>query len=564
MSASKRIKVTQTTMVEAWSHRPDAKSAKERDGSESKSDVKDAKDAEDAKDEAEEEDTLDCYQLAFLDLVERERPFLLVTGKGGVGKTRWVRALKKRMRRAGLVCAVTAASGIAATHIGGTTFHSWAGLGLFKDDVDTCVSKLGHKRMAQALARWTNTDVLVIDEVSMFDYLAKLDGVAQAVRGSHCPFGGMCVVFVGDFGQLPPVVDAAESLARSQLSGPAATRRFCFEEPLWRDHVLQVKLPKGYRQQSDPVFTAILDRVRTGDTTEADHQFFENRVRHCRAKRSVPSGTPSDADRPKIEPTKLYARNRDVDAENARMLDKVCEPALQRTFAAKQGVHGSPSPAQRKGFAAWLDNMAKGLTKPSVTVGVGAQVMLTANVRVRDSLANGSRGVVTGYSKAGFPVVAFLTGAEEEIVPHTWTSDEGKARADYTQVPLKLAWALTVHKAQGMTLDLAELSLGWDTVEDGQAYVALSRLRSSDGLHLKEYKREAIRTDARIKALYERIDREFADYELAPTAENENWTTRQRADAILAKLLPLWRAKYEKNTLLPFLKVKSKGRKTKP
>jgi ATP-dependent DNA helicase PIF1 len=199
------------------------------------------------------------------------------------------------------------------------------------------------------------------------------------------------------------------------------------------------------------------------------------------------------------------------------------------------------------------------LTRRDVTVAVGAQVMLTSNLSVAESLANGSRGVVTGYSKRrGFPLVRFRGGMEREMAPFTWSIQEGKARAHYKQVPLKLAFSLTIHKAQGITLDEAEVSLGWDVVEPGQAYVALSRVKSADGLHLSEYKREAVRADKRVQALYRRIDAEFhRSYELLPTEENAAWSTQRKADWVRSQLEPLLRAKAEHNTLAPYLRAKS-------
>ena len=396
---------------------------------------------------------------------------VLLTGPAGTGKSYLLREIVAalELKHPGGV-AVTASTGIAATHVGGRTLHSWAGIGLGRGGEAKLVDKVLNSYAAAQ--RWRGAKVLVVDEVSMVDgeLFSALAAVGRAVRGGG-PWGGLQLVLCGDFLQLPPV-----SVTRGG--------RFAFDVPAWRDAgVRTCVLTEVMRQRGDPRFRSLLNEVRVGVCAPATAAALAA----CHVARKP---RPTDG----ILPTRLYCRNADVDAENAARLGAL--PGGATSFAARDAPRGDGAPPTAE---VWdrLRGALDRLAPRALGLKVGAQVMLSRN---RDrTLVNGSRGVVVGF-RSRVPVVGEYgvrdgaydaavvrfdagPGAFREVVVtpvsfFTWTFGGAAARA---QLPLKLAWALTVHKSQGMTLSRAEIQIA-DAFADGQAYVALSRVVSLAGL----------------------------------------------------------------------------------
>lgn len=383
---------------------------------------------------------------------------LFLTGAAGTGKSFLLRYLVQELERlhpSGV--AVTAPTGIAASHIGGQTIHSFAGVGLGVGSSRQLLSKV--KKSAAAVERWNNARVLVLDEISMLDadLFDALGSIASSVRNSRKPFGGLQLLICGDFLQLPPVQTRGEGL-----------KRFAFQSMCWRQCGLDsgtVVLKEAVRQSKDPLFVDVLNEVRMGEVSLLTAEVLAA----CHESVKPP---PRDS----IVPTKLYCLNKNVDAENAARLARL--PGTAVVIRARDHFKRVGDRSRRASLSDLLDKKVPAQLK----LKVGAQVILTKNQPVL-GLVNGSRGVVESFEE-GRPLVRFDGGQHVHIGRERFEHGRGSGQLIRIQVPLKLGWALTVHKAQGMTLSRAELQID-DAFESGQAYVALSRLTDLAGLWVR-------------------------------------------------------------------------------
>ena len=388
---------------------------------------------------------------------------VLLTGAAGTGKTYVLNKFIKRAKKLGRHVAVTATTGLAATHLGGTTIHAWSGIGVH-DSMDAyATAKLGASR--QDLIR--KADVLVIDEISMLhDFrLDMVDQILRLVREDETPFGGMQVILCGDFFQLPPVN------RRDSRQGS-----FVISSEVWQKNVFTVcYLEKQYRQSKDEVYTQILNGIRAGVLTR--NQLAELDAR----KRATPD--------PFTPLTRLLTVNVDVDSVNNEQLDELEGDAHEYYM----DTHGGKN---------YVEQLQRSCLAPeTLRLKLGAQVMCIKNAQDR-SYANGSLGVVVGFEKhTDMPEVELLSGRKITIRPETWELMDGdKRRAQISQLPLRLAWAITVHKSQGMTLDAARIDLSRAFVE-GMGYVALSRVRSLRHLILDGLNGMALRVSPMAKQI---------------------------------------------------------------
>ena len=470
-------------------------------------------------------DKLDSLQLAVVDLVVKARKNVFITGAGGTGKSVVLCVIQDELRKQGIPFAVTGSTGHSATHVNGQTLHSWLGCGLGDGGTQNVISRV-HKQ-ADVCKRLQDCQILIIDEISMVsaDFLDLVDAIPRDVRDSLAPFGGLCVVPCGDCAQMPPVDNTHH--------------KYCFQSNVWPLGIhCVVQLEHNYRQTEDGEFLAQLNKMRLGMQEDGDHRFWEGLVERKGKKRRIaelevalPSpvllGEGSTALAPsvpvvplvpvvavhhEIEPTRLFPHNRDVDAENERQLKATCDPTTIQTFEREEKITPPRCPQHtRRLLQQWLDKKAKdSMSKQTVQLAIGAQVMLTANLDVEGQRANGSRGVVVRFSTGGWPVVKFTDGKDTEIRKHPWTfeSEPFKAacpRACYKQVPLRLAWSLSTHKVQGMTLDAVECKINRDVFEEGMAYTMLSRTRNRKSLRLLAYDRNMVRTNPDVKQFYAKL-----------------------------------------------------------
>ncbi len=382
---------------------------------------------------------------------------VFLTGEPGAGKSYTVREYVKYLQSHGIGIALTASTGIAATHIGGMTIHSWSGLGIRKWISRRECKELGTNT---ALAkRVRDASVLIIDEISMLDagMFDAIDLICREVRAVELPFGGLQVVLVGDFFQLPPVSRQGEAPAR-----------FAFTARAWADAAPTVCYLSEQHRQDDPTFLEVLSALRRG-AIEEDH------ITHLYARRK------SSEDK---DITKLYSHNADVDHMNTAKL---------RTLFGKEKTFRMTSSGSPK----LVEHMKRGCLSPEkLILKIGARVMFTRN-NPAEGFVNGSIGDVVDFDQVStYPVVQMATGRVVTVQPGMWSIDgEGGAPiALLRQLPLRLAWAITVHKSQGMTLDKAYIDLG-QAFAFGQGYVALSRVKSLEGLFLGGLNARALEVD---------------------------------------------------------------------
>lgn len=378
---------------------------------------------------------------------------VLLHSPAGFGKTTLTKRLVQELRHEGWTCAVTALTGIAALNLGGSTLHSWAGIGLGKEDASRLAAKVG--KSGPAAKRWLMTKVLIIDEISMMsdELFEKLDEVGRFVRCNGDTFGGLKILASGDFLQLPPV------------SG-----NWVFSSDLWGKMDWIPIQPMKPLRFIDPDYTELLMRIRTGTHTKKDTELLKSRVLPPVAKDG-------------IIPTRIFPLRKEADDVNTIELKKIKAP--EHEYVAFDEY-----------FAAVADKALDELAPLHLVLKVGAQVMLRFNADIERGLVNGSRGVVLDTTDESV-MVQFANGIKKELHPHTWsiTNQRGDNIATRTQIPLILAWACSTHKAQGVTLDSAVCALGKSVFADGQAYVALSRVRSSDGLYLTEFDPKCIKAN---------------------------------------------------------------------
>ena len=428
---------------------------------------------------------LNTEQIAALAAVKKGRNIFL-TGAGGTGKSHMIRAITSWAANAGIRCAITAMTGCAAlllNHEGSSirakTLHSWAGVGLARESPVELADIVDSNRRAKR--RWIDTQLLIVDEVSMMtpDFLEKLDLIARRVRKRPTQkFGGIQIVFAGDFCQLPPV-------SRAEI-------QFVFESPVWAELIEEVHNLTQIVRQSDPIFQRLLTESRMGFLSDESMAILESR-----------KGL--EWQDHEIRPTLLFSRNAEVDKINRINMEALegerhCyEPKTVIMEKTVQTAYVTDADVQKA--LAKLD--ADAPYDLNLELCVGAQVMLLTNMDQDHGLVNGSRGVVTGYSPGGLPLVKFLGFVEPIIVDRAnwWLAEpENIGRS---QIPLKIAYAITIHKSQGATLDSALVDIGSNTFEYGQAYVALSRCRSLEGLYVWALDRRKIMCHPTVKAFYD-------------------------------------------------------------
>ena len=392
---------------------------------------------------------------------------VFLTGEPGSGKTHTINEYVSYLRGQGIEPAITASTGIAATHIRGMTIHSWSGIGiknkLDKYDLDRIAST---KHIVRRVGR---AKVLIIDEISMLlpETFSMIDAVCREIKQSMEPFGGIQIVLVGDFFQLPPVVKKIKDESGQEEIFVKDAPRFAYSSFVWKKiNPFICYLTQQYRQD-DADFLGVLSAIRK-------NIFNEGHLRHIEKRKIAANEAPKDV-------PKLFSHNADVDRTNDEILRKL--PGKEEIFEMSSRGHQSMVMALKRGC----------LSPETLRLKVGTAVMFTKN-NPKEGFVNGTLGRVesfSGYSNE--PIVITRSGRRIEVGVEDWTMEEGgRILARITQIPLRLAWAITVHKSQGMSLDEAVMDLH-DVFEYGQGYVALSRVRRLSGLHLLGWNPRAFR-----------------------------------------------------------------------
>jgi len=370
---------------------------------------------------------------------------VFLTGQAGSGKTYLLNQYISYLKQLNIGVAVTASTGISATHMEGRTIHSWAGIGI-KDFMT-------HKELRDLLKkkklreRFQKTNVLIIDEISMLHSyrLDLVETVARMMKGNFEPFGGIQIVLCGDFFQLPPV---------TREGNPADY--FAFKSSSWDGMDMQVCYLETQYRQTDKEYRAVLNEIRTDAVHQGTIETLRKRYQATFDGRKI---------------TKLYTHNSDVDAIN--------DYELSRLSSEPKHFY-----MQSKGVERLVKELKRNCLAPEDLVLKEKAVVIFVKNNFDRGYVNGTMGMVEGFDEYGNPVVKTNKGNVITALPESWRFEEdGRVVAEISQVPLRLAWAITVHKSQGMSLDAAEVDLS-KTFEPGMGYVALSRIRELRGLRL--------------------------------------------------------------------------------
>ena len=419
---------------------------------------------------------------------------LFISGPGGSGKSSIIKQLKTKHSNSKnvQVCALTGCAAV-LLNCRAKTLHSWAGIGLGNGSVEENIKKV--RLSFPSRRKWLTTDVLIVDEVSMLSLklFNMLNLIAQAIRRNTKPFGGIQIVFSGDFYQLPPV----------GTPNDVDSWRYCFESNDWNllfRKECQVQLTKIYRQ-TDPIYASALNKIRQGCVDVETVQI----LKQCVGRRPPPS-----LSQVVVEPTKLLPTKEKVNFINdSRMFalkgeEKVFEAIDMLDLKCSDKAKRSKSTDSHINLE--LTHLIGNLRcEKSLKLKVGAQVMCIANLSSHSGLIyNGSQGVVTQFVQ-GSPLVKYHNGLEVLMTRHVWES-ENIPGIGVSQVPLILAWALTKHKSQGSTLDTAEIDVGSGIFECGQTYVALSRVKSMENLCLTSFDEKKIKINEKVKQFYDSLE----------------------------------------------------------
>jgi ATP-dependent DNA helicase PIF1 len=371
-----------------------------------------------------------------------------LTGCGGTGKTEIIKTFvkyNKDLKKIG----VTSTTGTSALLINGTTLHSFCGIGLGKGTVETLVTKISTYKFI--VNRWKTLQVLIIDEVSMLnpDLFDKLEQIARIIRSDPRPFGGIQLILTGDFLQLPTV----------------NSEKFCFQAESWNKCVNKIIYLTEIIRQSDPVFQECLNNIRLGNITTEITNILKSRIG---------VNLTNDVG---IQPTKMFSHNMTVEQINNIELDKLAEDGREFREYEMEFVAYSEKIIDFEKYKKSCN------AQEILQLCIGCQVMLLYNMDLVNGLVNGSRGVVINFLN-DIPLVKFLNGQERFIDIYTWEIEENNKKiASITQIPLKVAYAISIHRSQGVSLDYAEVDLT-NVFEYGQAYVALSRVKTLEGLSI--------------------------------------------------------------------------------
>lgn len=415
---------------------------------------------------------------------------VFATGPGGCGKSHVLKYIIRELKTRGKKVAVCAMTGCAAVLLEckAQTLHSWAGIGTGKGDAEHLASTINlnyYKRK-----NWLSTEVLIIDEVSMLSksLFETLDIIGKHIRKNANPFGGIQLLFVGDFFQLPPIASKLDK----------DTSKFCFESPLWNETFeVEILLDTMFRQ-TDSNYIEVLHEIRKGGISKKSMEILKKRVQ-------VPS-----KDIP--TPIRLFARKYQTDQYNKQNMNLLlgetsvftCTSVYSRviettkTWSSKEIEFEKKQIIQNNSFV------------PSLELKLGCRVMCLINIRTEDDhhksdilVCNGSTGKIVDIVDSQ-PKVLFDNGYTHTFLPHKYQSEK-IAGLYVEQIPLCQAYAITIHKCQGATLNSAYIDLGDNVFADGQSYVALSRVKHLDGLFLSEFNPLRIRANKDVVQYYDRF-----------------------------------------------------------
>ena len=417
---------------------------------------------------------------------------ILVSGPGGSGKSILIKKINEHARQTNKRIQICALTGVATSNLNiskAKTLNSWSGIGLAKEDHNEIIEKVATNRYKKKY--WSTTDILVVDEVSMLSksVFELLDKIGRRIKkdGSTLPFGGIQLIFVGDFYQLPPI-----------------SEDFCFESSEWSKSFScqnTIILKKVFRQTND-IYINILNEIREGNISAKSIEILEQRV-----SKQIPENITCS----KILPTRKAVEtinNTEIQKltskEEIFTVKHVSPDLLQLTVSEKSSCKKITDKQREIEYAELTRNL---ICDKTIVLKKGAHVMCIVNI-VQDNnllICNGSQGIIIDFQD-GLPIVKFNNGIVRKMSYHNWKSEKIPDVA-IMQIPLILSWAITIHKSQGITLDNAEIDAGNNIFEEGQTYVALSRLRTLEGLYLTHFNPRKIKNNKKVEEFYKSIER---------------------------------------------------------
>lgn len=434
---------------------------------------------------------------------------VFLTGPAGSGKTYVLNEYISYLKRAGVEVAITASTGIASTHINGMTIHAWSGLGIKNSLTDYDLENMMEKQYLYK--RFEKAKVLVIDEISMLsgNQLTMVEWICRTFKHNDKPFGGLQVILCGDFFQLPPITKSS--------FGDSAGNDFAYDSEVWKTAQFTICYLSEQHRQKDGDYLTVLNQIRANKVTPETIALLRSR-----------ENAKQDAD---IPITRLYTHNIDVDTINHEHLETLT--AVTREFGMTS-----------KGKDFLIEGLKRSCLAPErLRLKEGARVMFVKN-NYEVGFVNGTLGVVTGFNTFGEPVVRTVAGKLISVVPMSWSiEEEGKIKAEISQLPLRLAWAITVHKSQGMSLDAMEVDLSKSFVK-GMGYVALSRVRTLSGMKLLGFNTLSLEVDPGVLE----FDEELKEISDTAVVELRNMSLDERGKVqkeFLSRIAPLEKEKKE-------------------
>jgi len=423
----------------------------------------------------------------------KQRENIFISGPGGCGKTALIQYIYHRhsFEKKINVCAMTGCAAV-LLDCQAVTIHSWSGIRYGNDDPSIILSRI--KKSYPLKKRWKEIECLIIDEISMMSIkiLELLDYIAKNIRRNQKPFGGIQVLFSGDFYQLPPIED---------------TNSFCFESPLWKELFKkenQIELKTIFRQ-SDIKFKEILNGVRKGILSKEHEKILKQYL----IRKPMEN----------IIPTKLYPMRFKCDTMNNELYNTIDKKEYSFSLLKRRNevkyIDSNidiPDSKQRECFSLSDREIEKVMNDlislyqipKELNLKEGTIIMTTSNIDIENGICNGSQGIITDINN-NFIKVKFFNGVEKMVEKKIYQSEEYPT-ITVSQFPLCYAWAMTIHKIQGTTLDCAEIDIGRHVFTYGQSYVALSRLKSLDGLYLKQFSKENIQVHPKVSSFYNEIN----------------------------------------------------------
>jgi len=441
---------------------------------------------------------LDPEQLRALQLIKNKKNVFL-TGGGGTGKSKvleiFIEEYKKEYPedwRNNL--AITSTTGSSALLIKGTTIHSFSGIGVSREEEYALVQRLSKNRYL--IKKWKALKILIIDEISMltprtFRLLYKL---GQSIRKNASPFGGIQLILSGDFCQLAPILE--QHILHHEME-------FCFETPEWDASDIYVAHFKTIHRQNDKDFIETLQKIRMGISDQDTTSLLMERFR-------------KDLNNPfGVEPVQLFPTREKANEINQKYYHKLrIMNQENRRYSLKINIdtRDVDNPMVNEINQQEIERKVRSQLPidENIELCIGCQVILVINLSIEEGLVNGSKGKIEGFNENGEPIVIFSNGCIKNIAIYTWEINDGMYIVKAMGIPLILGYGCTIHRSQGMTLPLAVIDIGKNVFTGsggyGQIYVALSRVKSLDGLNILNFDPTRIRCHPKVVEYYQTID----------------------------------------------------------